>query len=234
MSFSFSEPAVALRSSIADARGSIQFDYDDGEKQDQDTEKPPTPARRKSQINDNGVNLHSIIHSKDSKMERDSASPPVRKTSFATLPNTTTWQQQSANYQALDSQGECFIRLRRWIETKNNRTNPSSRWRTAKRRCVQTEHCAHEIGGEAAPNRTRQAKTGSGVQSTSAKGRKSGLSTDHQQGRRIRFAFKISHCFSTCPIRGCAGDAILVFQFAIACTHTYLDFVTENKGQKTL
>lgn len=119
---------------MADARGSIQFDYDmdvsNSEKQDYETEKPPTPARRKSQIVDsnNGVSLHNIIHSKDRSSDNDvpmmpqtqiyttstvddcaapAASPPIRKTSFATLPNnTTTWQQQSVNYQASDSHSE--------------------------------------------------------------------------------------------------------------------------------
>lgn len=33
---------------------------------------------------------------------------PKRKTSFATLPNTTTWQQQSANYQPLEIDGNYF------------------------------------------------------------------------------------------------------------------------------
>lgn len=117
---------------MADARGSIQFDYDmdvsNSEKQDFETEKPPTPARRKSQSVDsnNGVSLHNIIHSKE-RNDNDvpmmpqtpytapavddcavpAASPPIRKTSFATLPNnTTTWQQQSVNYQATDSHSE--------------------------------------------------------------------------------------------------------------------------------
>lgn len=126
------EPAVAVRSSLADARGSIQFDYDmdvcNSEKQDYETEKPPTPARRKSQSVDsnNGVSLHNIIHSKD-RSDNDvpmmpqtpysaaavddcavpAASPPIRKTSFATMPNnTTTWQQQSVNYQVSDSHSE--------------------------------------------------------------------------------------------------------------------------------
>lgn len=48
------EPAVPVRSSMADARGSILFDYDDTlntEKQDHETEKQaPIPLRRKSQI----------------------------------------------------------------------------------------------------------------------------------------------------------------------------------------
>lgn len=133
--FECAEPAVAVRSSLADARGSIQFDYDmdvsNSEKQDYETEKPPTPARRKSQSVDsnNAVSLHNIIHSKD-KSDNDvpmmphiphsiaavdecavpAASPPVRKTSFATLPNnTTTWQQQSVNYQVSDSHSESLL-----------------------------------------------------------------------------------------------------------------------------
>lgn len=108
------EPAVPVRSSMADARGSILFDYDDtnAEKQDHETEKqPPIPMRRKSQT----IDLHSkdildgdITMSPQSakiNMVSDDGMQPVRKTSFATLPNTTTWQQQSVNYQKIDHPG---------------------------------------------------------------------------------------------------------------------------------
>lgn len=109
------EPAVPVRSTMADARGSILFDYDDDtsntEKQDHETEKqPPVPMRRKAQT--------SEVHSKDIidgditmqhqqpaiavPMSDDIAQPPIRKTSFSTLPNKTTWQQQSVNYQKVD------------------------------------------------------------------------------------------------------------------------------------
>lgn len=122
------EPAVAVRSTLADARGSIHFGYDtDGsgsEKQDRDTEKPPTPMRRQSQSGENnGVSLRNITHSKekdstDGDMSHQFKSAPsvdqttvtpVRKTSFATLPNTTTWQQQSANYQHSESNSELYL-----------------------------------------------------------------------------------------------------------------------------
>lgn len=121
---------MAVRSSLADARGSIQFGYDtDGsgsEKQDRETEKPPTPLRRLSQTHsaadNNGVSLHSIMNSKDlpdaelptqfQNVIEDvvvaATATPVRKTSFATLPNTTTWQQQSANYQHTNNNSNSF------------------------------------------------------------------------------------------------------------------------------
>lgn len=120
------EPVTPARSSIADARGSIQFGYDTdssgNEKQDRDTEKP-TPALRRH----NSTNLHS------SSVERDiidgdmsathgfgggsgPAGPvsvadvettPRRKTSFATLPNnTTTWQQQAISVQKMEDVGK--------------------------------------------------------------------------------------------------------------------------------
>lgn len=113
------EPAVPVRSSMADARGSILFDYDNDvqntEKQDYETEKqPPIPMRRKSQTTD----LHSkdIIDgditmqqpSANASIVSDDAVQPVRKTSFATLPNTTTWQQQSVNYQKADHSSKFF------------------------------------------------------------------------------------------------------------------------------
>lgn len=132
------EPAVAVRSTLADARGSIQFGYDtDGsgsEKQDRETEKPPTPLRRLSQqhsVDNNGVSLRNIIHSKDlpdaesqfqnmvtvEDVVAASTVTPVRKTSFATLPNTTTWQQQSANYQHINNNSKLFE-----MEVKQYRT----------------------------------------------------------------------------------------------------------------
>lgn len=133
------EPAVPVRSSMADARGSILFDYDDNvsttmtttttssnEKQDHETEKhqqPPIPMRRKSQTtdlhskdlldgditmqqkqqpisanNNNNNNINSILS--------DDGTQSSRKTSFAALPNTTTWQQQSVNYQKINNQSE--------------------------------------------------------------------------------------------------------------------------------
>lgn len=110
------EPAVPVRSSMADARGSILFDYEgesNAEKQDHETEKQPSiPMRRKSQSTD--------LHSKDindgdailqnrsaniSIVSDDGKTQPVRKTSFTTLPNTTTWQQQSVNFQKIDQPG---------------------------------------------------------------------------------------------------------------------------------
>lgn len=98
------------------------FDYDNDvsctEKQDHETEKqPPTPVRRKSHsIEPPNVvavnNIHKDGIDGDIKMQQhinaasiasdDDVSQPIRKTSFATLPNTTTWQQQSVNYQKVD------------------------------------------------------------------------------------------------------------------------------------
>lgn len=123
-----SEPAVAVRSSIADARGSISFDYDDSvEKQDHETEKrSPVPARRRSHATEP---INNTLHSKDlsngdssfSTLKtldnmNDSSQTVTRKTSFATLPNTTTWQQQSVNHQKIDQSSE-FIGNNCWIFT---------------------------------------------------------------------------------------------------------------------
>lgn len=141
------EPAVPVRSSMADARGSILFDYDDSvstmttssamntsEKQDHETEKqPPIPMRRKSQTTD--------LHSKDildgditmqhqppppqphtannNKILCDDGTQSIRKTSFAALPNTTTWQQQSVNYQKANHQSECSKIVAFYIHTEH-------------------------------------------------------------------------------------------------------------------
>jgi hypothetical protein len=80
------EPTLPVRSSLADARGSIQIGYDsDGEKEDKETEKPPLLKRQNSNTsssNSSGVQL---------QLEEKR-----KMASFASLtPSTTTWQQQS-------------------------------------------------------------------------------------------------------------------------------------------
>uniref|UniRef100_A0A182YJE2 Uncharacterized protein n=1 Tax=Anopheles stephensi TaxID=30069 RepID=A0A182YJE2_ANOST len=147
------EPVVPARSSLADARGSIQFGYDTdsgNEKQDRDTEKLPGSSGGTLRRH-NSTTLHSnsspMSHSGESgsnagrgassSVERDivdgDGTPPIvgssvagmtmasaaaaaaaaaeveltprRKTSFATLPNTTTWQQQAISVQKMDDVG---------------------------------------------------------------------------------------------------------------------------------
>lgn len=82
------EQAVPVRSTLADARGSIQIGYDsDVEKEDRETEKPQLKRQNSntSSSNSSGVQL-----------ERKMAS-------FASLtPSTTTWQQQSLNTNQLN------------------------------------------------------------------------------------------------------------------------------------
>lgn len=148
-----------VRSSIADARGTLQLGYDNdsgSEKQDRETEK--ISLRRQTRyvfttlfvLISNSINtsicsmdnlsLRNIIHSKEKDTppassssgfssagttDPDTARSPhhhhhhrltstvsvdedttKRKTSFATLPNTTTWQQQSINYHQSDNSGK--------------------------------------------------------------------------------------------------------------------------------
>ncbi|XP_055596337.1 patronin-like isoform X5 [Uranotaenia lowii] len=119
------EPATPARSSLADARGSIQFGYDTdssgNEKQDRDTEKP-TPTLRRHNSTNLQQQQHSVSGDKD-MLDGDltgsgkhnsgpisvaevaaESTPPRRKTSFATLPsgNTTTWQQQAISVQKME------------------------------------------------------------------------------------------------------------------------------------
>lgn len=79
--------------------------------------------RRQSQSGEStSASLRNITHSKDRDLidgdmsnqfksvtvdDDQAVSQPVRKTSFATLPNTTTWQQQSINFQSPDNHSEC-------------------------------------------------------------------------------------------------------------------------------
>lgn len=118
------EPAVPVRSSMADARGSILFDYDDAEKQDHETEKqPPIPMRRKSQTDQHSKDLmdgdvalqHQHLQQQLQQLQQqqqqssvlaEDVVQPIRKTTFATLPNMTTWQQQSVNHQKPDHKGK--------------------------------------------------------------------------------------------------------------------------------
>uniref|UniRef100_A0A182SPF6 Uncharacterized protein n=1 Tax=Anopheles maculatus TaxID=74869 RepID=A0A182SPF6_9DIPT len=141
------EPVVPARSSLADARGSIQFGYDTdsgNEKQDRDTEKLPgsssgtlrrhnstTLHSNSSPMSHSGDGVNSTSRGGSTSVERDlvdgDGTPtivgssvtgiavaaaavtsaeveltPRRKTSFATLPNTTTWQQQAISVQKMD------------------------------------------------------------------------------------------------------------------------------------
>lgn len=115
------EQPHVVRSTLADARGSIHFGYDTdsgSEKQDRETEK--TNMRRQGSMDN--VSIRNIIHSKEKDMTDGDITNiyntpvsyeddvPKRKTSsFATLPNPkqTTWQQQSVtNLQQSDNDGE--------------------------------------------------------------------------------------------------------------------------------
>ncbi|KFB37761.1 hypothetical protein ZHAS_00005076 [Anopheles sinensis] len=119
------EPVVPTRSSLADARGSIQFGYDTdsgNEKQDRDTEKPPGSSSGSGSgtlRRHNSTTLHSntMMTGAASSIGSNGGGggaagavsvsevelTPRRKTSFATLPNnTTTWQQQAISVQKMD------------------------------------------------------------------------------------------------------------------------------------
>lgn len=98
------EPAVAVRSSLQDARGTLQIGYDmdaeQPEKQDRETEKLASAGmRRQASVENmamrNAAEDLSMVGNANKKI-----------TSFATLPNTTTWQQQSIHHQQHELGGE--------------------------------------------------------------------------------------------------------------------------------
>lgn len=74
-----------------------------------------------SKEKDNTTNDHSELNSPQHQYQRNAAAAAStsidlddtskRKTSFATLPNTTTWQQQSVAYQQSDNNGIILINL---------------------------------------------------------------------------------------------------------------------------
>jgi hypothetical protein len=80
------EPTLPARSSIADARGTLQIGYDsDGEKEDRESEKPHLKRQNSNTSSSNSSGIHQLEEKR--KMQ-----------SFASLtPSTTTWQQQSIN-----------------------------------------------------------------------------------------------------------------------------------------
>lgn len=79
------EPAQPVRSSLADARGSIQIGYEsDGEKEDKETEKPQLKRQNSNTSSSNSSGIQLQLEEKR------------KMSSFASLtPSTTTWQQQS-------------------------------------------------------------------------------------------------------------------------------------------
>jgi hypothetical protein len=82
------EPTLPVRSSLADARGSIQIGYEsDGEKEDKETEKIQLKRQNSNTSSSNSSGVQLQLEEKQRKMA-----------SFASLtaqPSTTTWQQQS-------------------------------------------------------------------------------------------------------------------------------------------
>lgn len=101
------EPAVAIRSTAADARGSIQIGFDsDSEKQDRDTEK--TTLRRQgsnaSSSNSSGIQ-HHVVKETDNEIKRKTATyNPLSNPNASSMASTTTttWQQQSINAHQYD------------------------------------------------------------------------------------------------------------------------------------
>lgn len=79
------EPTLPVRSSLADARGSIQIGYEsDGEKEDRETEKPQLKRQNSNTSSSNSSGVQLQLEEKR------------KMSSFASLtPSTTTWQQQS-------------------------------------------------------------------------------------------------------------------------------------------
>jgi hypothetical protein len=81
------EPTLPARSSIADARGTLQIGYDsDGEKVDKESEKHHLKRQNSNTSSSNSSGVHQIEEKR-------------KMASFASLApaSTTTWQQQSIN-----------------------------------------------------------------------------------------------------------------------------------------
>lgn len=97
-------PAVAVRSSLQDARGSLKIGYDDGdveqpEKQDRDTEKIDGLADAGPSVGLDS-NAGGIVNAGED-LEANK-----KTTTFGAHVNTTTWQQQSVQMQKPNPVGE--------------------------------------------------------------------------------------------------------------------------------
>ncbi|KAG5673265.1 hypothetical protein PVAND_003327 [Polypedilum vanderplanki] len=80
------EPTLPARSSIADARGTLQIGYDsDGEKEDKESEKHHLRRQNSNTSSSNSSGVHQIEEKR--KMASFASMAPV---------STTTWQQQSS------------------------------------------------------------------------------------------------------------------------------------------
>lgn len=102
------EPTLPARSSIADARGTLQIGYEsDGEKEDRESEKPHLKRQNSNTSSSNSSGIHQLEEKR--KMQ-----------SFASLaPSTTTWQQQSINAHQINEIRKLFIPLLLIKLTKN-------------------------------------------------------------------------------------------------------------------
>jgi hypothetical protein len=88
------EPTLPARSSIADARGTLQIGYDDScenEKEDKEPEKPHFKRQNSNTSSSNSSGVHQLEEKR-------------KMASFASLAptSTTTWQQQSINAHQLN------------------------------------------------------------------------------------------------------------------------------------
>lgn len=117
------EPTLPVRSSLADARGSIQIGYEsDGEKEDRETEKPQLKRQNSNTSSSNSSGVQLRLEEKR------------KMSSFASLtPSTTTWQQQSLVTNQINE-------TRKYIKLKLDFLIISSHFR----RCQSTARRRHE------------------------------------------------------------------------------------------
>lgn len=157
------EPTVPIRSSLADARGSIQLGYDsDVEKEDKETEKPQL---KRQNSNTSSASSGVLIEEKR------------KMSSFASLaPSTTTWQQQSLNSNQVNE-----IRKNILVASGHADWNISVfRWfESAFGRRYEVKFGSYEAWREKTPHREGEAENRSSNVKATAKGWKSCLFTGH-------------------------------------------------------
>lgn len=160
------EQAVPVRSTLADARGSIQIGYDsDVEKEDKETEKPQLKRQNSntSSSNSSGVQLEE----------------KRKMASFASLtPSTTTWQQQSLNTNQLNEIRKLFLKILS-ITRRLKYIITFRRHESTSRRRHETQRSSVKARRETTSHRDGKAENRSTDVKATAKGWQSCLFTGH-------------------------------------------------------
>lgn len=107
------EPTLPVRSSLADARGTLVIGYEsDGEKEDKESEKPHLKRQSSNTSSSNSSGVHQILEDKRKMSSFASLAPAA----------TTTWQQQSVNAHQVNEMRK-FLKKKKMFSYFNERVD---------------------------------------------------------------------------------------------------------------